>query len=73
MRCFAALSSGEDASRPRISPGEDESSYLYQKIIPNGNRFGGRMPLGCEPNNCLSQSDIDKIEAWINDGARPPQ
>ena len=72
---IVAVRSMEDPSRPRVSPGDDERSYLYQKIIPNGNIAPGtlRMPQGCSGNNCLSQNDIDKIKAWINDGAPPLQ
>ena len=74
-KSIVAVRSAEDSSRPRVSPGDDERSYLYQKIIPGGDIAAGtsRMPLGCSGASCLSQSDIDKIEAWINDGARPPQ
>jgi hypothetical protein len=74
-RNIVARSSVEDPSHPRVSPGDDDQSYLYQKIILGGNIAQGtlRMPLGCSGNNCLPQSDIDKIEQWINDGARPPQ
>ena len=72
-RSIVARSSVEDHSRPRVSPGDDERSYLYQKVIEGGDIVGVRMPFGCSGANCLSQSDIDKIEAWINDGARPPQ
>jgi len=74
-RNIVARSSTEDPSRPRVSPGDDEQSYLYQKIIPNPTiPIGGvRMPQGCSGNTCLSQQQIDTIEAWINDGARPPQ
>jgi hypothetical protein len=71
-RNIVARSSVEDPSRPRVNPGDDERSYLYQKVIPGGTILGVRMPFGCSGNNCLSQSDIDTIEEWINDGARPP-
>ena len=72
---IVAMRSTEDPSRPRVSPGEDDNSYLYQKIIPNGNIAPGtlRMPQGCSGDSCLTQQQIDTIEAWINDGARPPQ
>ena len=72
---IVARGSAEDPSRPRVNPGDAERSYLYQKIIAGGDIAPGtsRMPFGCSGNSCLSQDDIDKIEAWINDGARPPQ
>lgn len=75
---IVAVRSGEDPSRPRVSPGDDERSYLYRKIIPSGNIAPGtsRMPLGCGAGyggNCLSQSDTSTIGQWINDGAKAPQ
>lgn len=71
---IVAVRSMEDPSRPRVSPGDDERSYLYQKIIPNGNIAPGtlRMPQGCSGTSCLSGSDIQAIANWINDGARSP-
>jgi hypothetical protein len=75
FRNIVAARSVEDPSRPRVSPGDAEGSYLYQKIIPNGNIVAGtgRMPLGCSGSNCLSEGEIQTIRDWINDGARPPQ
>lgn len=67
---IVAVRTTEDPSRPRVSPGDDDRSYLYQKIIPMGNITGLRMPLA---NCCLSDTEIKAIEDWINDGARPPQ
>ncbi len=69
---IVAVRTMEDPSRPRVSPGDDDRSYLYQKIIPSGNIVGARMPLGCSVNSCLSDNEIKAIEDWINDGARPP-
>jgi hypothetical protein len=59
----------------RINPGDDKASYLYQKIIPNPTItiVGVRMPLGCSGSSCLSDSEIQTIEDWINNGAAPPQ
>jgi len=75
-KSIVAVRSAEDPSRPRVSPGDAERSYLYQKVIPDGNIAPGtgRMPLGCGSQQfpCLSQQEIDAIAAWINDGARPP-
>jgi hypothetical protein len=75
FRNIVAVRSVEDLSRPRVSPGNAESSYLYQKIIPGGNIASGtaRMPLGCAGASCLSESDIQAIADWINDGARPAE
>ena len=60
------------SSHFRINPGDDEASYLYQKIIAGGNIASGtqRMPLG---GPFLTDEQIDTIENWINAGAPPPQ
>jgi mono/diheme cytochrome c family protein len=73
FRSLVAIKSSEDSTRFRINPGDDEVSYLYQKIIEGGTITGGRMPLGCSGATCLSDSDIQAIENWINTGAAPPQ
>jgi hypothetical protein len=75
FRNIVAVGSTEDFSRPRVSPGRAESSYLYQKIIPGGAIAPGttRMPQGCSGDNCLSASEIQIIADWINDGARPAE
>lgn len=76
---IVAMRSAEDPSRPRVSPGDDDRSYLYQKIIPGGNTASGtsRMPQGCAAGGygpgCLSESDTNTVAQWINDGARPAQ
>src|SRR5262245_59269062 len=44
---IVARGSVEDPSRPRVNPGDDERSYLYQKVIPMGDISGVRMPFGC--------------------------
>jgi hypothetical protein len=65
--------SSEDATRLRINPGNSTASYLYQKVIAGGNIIGGRMPLTCSGNSCLSDADIAAIQNWIDEGAPPPQ
>jgi hypothetical protein len=66
-----AVRSSELPTLLRVSPGDDIGSYLYQKIIPNGNIAPqtARMPLGCSGNNCLSDTEIKAIQDWINAGA----
>lgn len=49
-----------------IEPNNPEQSYLLKKIIGQG-ISGSRMPLSSAP---LSQSVIDSITIWINDGAK---
>jgi hypothetical protein len=72
---LVARKSTEDPSRFLANPGDDESSYLYQKVIANGNIVPGtsRMPQGCSGSSCLSESEIAAIETWLNGGAPPPQ
>jgi hypothetical protein len=65
-----AVRSSEPSNLLRVSPGDDDGSYLYQKIIPNGNIAEGvRMPQGCSGSTCLSDTEIKAIEDWINAGA----
>ena len=51
----------------RIEPEFPEQSYLLLKISGE-NILGTRMPLGLPP---LSQSVIDSIQVWIENGALP--
>jgi hypothetical protein len=69
-----AKPSVENANMLRITPNNTGNSYLYQKIIENGNIAAGtaRMPLGCSGATCLSPAEIATIENWINAGAPPP-
>ncbi|MBM4255669.1 MAG: hypothetical protein FJ147_07205 [Deltaproteobacteria bacterium] len=65
--------SSEDATRLRINPGNSTASYLFQKVRAGGNITGGRMPLGCSGNNCLTDAEVATIQSWIDEGAPPPQ
>jgi|GEM_PF-358849 len=64
--------STEDGTRLRVNPGNSTASYLFQKVI-GGNITGARMPLGCSGSTCLSDTDINTIKDWIDEGAPPPQ
>ena len=72
---IVGVRSVENAALLRVNPGDDDGSYLYQKIIANGNIAAGttRMPQGCAGSNCLSDSEITAIEDWIKAGAPAPQ
>ena len=48
-----------------VIPEDADNSPLINKLFPSP-RFGSRMPLG----GSLSGDDIEKIRAWINDGAQ---
>lgn len=51
----------------RVVPGDSANSYLYQKVSMDSPPEGGaRMPFGGPP---LSQSQIDLIKSWIDQGA----
>jgi hypothetical protein len=71
FRNTVAVRSSELPNLLRVSPGDDDGSYLYQKIIPNGNIAPQtlRMPAGCSGDNCLSDTEIKAIQDWINAGA----
>ncbi len=56
---------GENLKNDRIEPGNPEQSYLFLKLTGK-NITGSRMPLGSPP---LSQSVIDSIQVWIENGA----
>jgi hypothetical protein len=71
FRDLVPIKSMEMASHFRINPGDDETSYLYQKIIAGGDIVGSRMPLGGPP--FLTDEQIETIEDWIKAGAPPPQ
>ncbi|MGC8594416.1 MAG: hypothetical protein ACP5US_05550 [Candidatus Kryptoniota bacterium] len=51
----------------RVKPSNSDSSYLYMKIIGAPGITGARMPYS-RPQ--LSQTDIQTIQEWINQGAK---
>ncbi|MEX0721286.1 MAG: hypothetical protein WD059_11500 [Balneolaceae bacterium] len=59
-------SSGDQYGTEIIVPGEPENSPLVNKIEPNP-RNGDRMPFNNPP---LSVTEINKIKAWIEGGAK---
>jgi hypothetical protein len=70
-----AVRSLESVQVLRVTPRSLTSSYLYQKIIPNGVIAAGtvRMPAGCPGTiPCLSDAEINTIGNWILNGAPPP-
>lgn len=69
FRELVPVRSTEITSRFLVNPGDAGSSYLFQKV-KGENIVGARMPL---VNCCLSASELDAIEDWINRGAAPPQ
>lgn len=58
--------SDQDAGLTRVIPGDSANSLLYQKISQDNPPVGIRMPFLRLP---LSQSDIDTIKNWIDQGA----
>ncbi|MBI3081950.1 MAG: hypothetical protein HYY94_03380 [Gemmatimonadetes bacterium] len=62
--------SQELPSMDRVKPGDPDRSYLVHKIQGTHLEVGGsglRMPWGQEP---LSDDQINRIRAWIQQGAR---
>lgn len=53
-----------------IEPGNPDNSYLFQKVLKNGNRSGLRMPQDGATTGYLSQVEIDSIRVWIEMGAQ---
>ena len=66
-----AVRSLESSQLLRVTPGDLNNSYLYQKVIAGGAIAAGtaRMPL---INCCLSDAEINTIGNWILNGAPPP-
>ena len=60
------VASVEQPSLDRIEPGDPEASYLYLKVTGDPSISGAQMPLTGQP---LSQSQIDDLRSWIEDGA----
>lgn len=59
------VNSDELPAMPRITPGNDATSYLMHKLLGTQVMAGGsgdRMPYGAAP---LSDSDVATIKAWI--------
>jgi len=50
-----------------VAPGDPDNSYLVQKVEGTA-AVGSQMPLG---GPALSQSQINDIRQWIQDGANP--
>ncbi|MCS6925477.1 MAG: hypothetical protein NZ578_06205 [Candidatus Binatia bacterium] len=69
FRALVPVRSTQIRSRFLVNPGDAGSSYLFQKVTGE-NIVGARMP---PVNCCLSASELDTIEDWINGGAAPPQ
>jgi hypothetical protein len=55
-----------------VTPGDPDASYLMNKLNnTQGDVGGGTSPMPQPPAMALSQADIDKIEMWIAQGAKP--
>ena len=61
------VASSEVPSLKRVQPGDDDNSYLVQKVEGTAAE-GGRMPLG---GPALSAANIALIRQWIVEGANP--
>ncbi len=61
------VSSTEVPTLKRVSPGNSRDSYIIIKLEGTDSRMkGARMPVNSTP---LSQSVIDSIKTWIDNGA----
>ncbi len=61
---MASTSPSNRYNSKHVLPGNADGSPLVDKIEPSP-QFGGQMPVG----GSLSQDQINKIKAWINEGA----
>ena len=61
---MASVSPSNRYNGPHVVAGNANASPLIDKLEPNP-QFPSRMPLG----SALSGDDINKIRAWINEGA----
>lgn len=61
------VQSQEVPSYYRVKPSNSDSSYLYMKITGASGITGARMPY-LRPQ--LSQTDVQTIQSWINQGAK---
>jgi hypothetical protein len=52
-----------------VVPGDAATSLLYEKVVANP-PCGLEMPYGCSGSSCLSASQVQDIEDWINEGAK---
>jgi hypothetical protein len=59
--------SREKSQFMRVLPSKSDSSYLYLKITGSSLISGARMPYN---RPALSQSDIQTIQSWIDQGAK---
>lgn len=50
----------------RVNPGNPDDSYIIRKLEGAADIVGGQMPLG---GPYLTQEQIDKVRAWITNGA----
>ncbi|MFB3125634.1 MAG: hypothetical protein ACE1Z7_08660, partial [Woeseiaceae bacterium] len=64
---LVGVSSREDSSFFRVSPGNPDRSYLIHKLEGTAS-VGEQMPFGGPP---IPQSTIDFVRQWITDGALP--
>ncbi len=64
---LVGVSSREDSSFFRVSPGNPDRSYLIHKLEGTAS-VGEQMPFGGPP---IPQSTIDFVRQWITDGAQP--
>lgn len=53
----------QSANMPLVDPGNSANSYLYKKLLGNGTTL---MPSGGQK---LSQTILDSIRVWIDNGA----
>jgi len=67
LTSYANLMAGDSDNGPVVRPNLPEQSLLYEKVAQPTPSIGERMPLG---RAALSQSEINDIGTWIQEGAQ---
>ena len=66
---LVGVNSFQLASMSRVKKLDSNNSYLYHKLVGDQvsvGGSGGRMPLGCSGNSCVSATDMSTIKNWID-------
>ena len=64
------IPSDDVPSMPLVTPGDPEASYLWHKLEDTHRDIGGK-GIAMPKNDTLSAGQLDRIYAWIADGAAP--
>lgn len=63
---LVGVKAGRRPDRLRVAPGDPAASYLVERLTPGHDT--PLMPVGADP---LPAAELERIRAWIQEGARP--